>query len=167
MTRQVLANAPGRGQERYALSAGTVGADRAGVVLLEVVLAIVLFFGGALVILCGLQASLRTAERVRLEAEAADLAVSLLSEVQMGFVELTDDGPNDYEDEELVGWTWEIVASPVDETPEAPPLLRVELIVRYEPAQYAFRLVHLMPEQQQPEEGSEAVPLESAERGLR
>jgi len=117
-----------------------------GVVLLEVVLALSLFFAAALVILAAVNSSLRTAQRVQMEAQASDLAVTLLSEVQMGLVPLTNDGPNEYEEEALVGWTWEIVVTPEDEQPDPmiAPLLAVEVIIRNDFAGLDFRLVQLM-----------------------
>ena len=126
------------------------GRRRDGAVLLEVVLALILFFGASLVLLSALNASLRTAQRVSLEAQAADLAVTLMSEIQMGLVAPSDDGPNDYgeEDESLAGWTWEIVTDPVeDEAPELelPQLLEVEIIIRNDAEHYAYRLAQLMP----------------------
>lgn len=122
----------------------------AGVVLLEVVLSLALFFGAALVVLAGLSASLRTAQRVQVEAEAADLAVTLLSEIQMGLVPLVDDGPNDYEYEELAGWSWEITAERFDEVvtePVLPEFFRVQIAVRHAPSGYTYRLTQLMSEE--------------------
>ena len=123
---------------------------RAGVVLLEVVLALTLFSGTALIILGGLNASLRTAQRVQTDAAATDLAVTLLSEVQMGFVPLVDDGPNDYEDEALVDWTWEIVTESFEEDSQElvlPEFLHVTVIVRHRPSGYTYRLTQLMSEE--------------------
>ena len=48
--------------------------------LLEVVLALVLFVGAATVLTSGLSSSLDSVERLRLNAHAADYAVSVLSE---------------------------------------------------------------------------------------
>jgi len=116
-------------------------------VLLEVVLALALFFGAALVVLAGLNSSLRTAQRVRLEAEAADLAVTLLSEIQMGLVPPDDDGPNEYEYEGLADWTWEIVTQPFEEgliEVALPEFLHVEIVIRHLPSGYTYRLAQLM-----------------------
>ena len=137
----------------------------AGVVLLEVVLALALFFGAALVVLAGLNASLRTAQRVRLEAEAADLAVTLLSEIQMGLVPPADDGPNEYEYEGLADWTWELVTQPFDEglTEVAlPEFLHVEIVIRHVPSGYTYRLGQLISSelQEPPPEEAEPAPQE-------
>src|SRR5687767_5719919 len=52
-----------------------------GAVLLEVLLALALFCGAAGVIMGSLTSSVRAVDRLRLEAQAADLAVTTLSEI--------------------------------------------------------------------------------------
>lgn len=145
MTRLARQAKPERGAAVHAPSADRLRAGR-GLVLVEVVLAVTLFFCGALVVLTGLSASLQTAIRVRTEADAADLAVTLLSEIQMGLLPLVDDGPNEYEEEELAHWTWEIVTSDVETRTEAPPLVRVEILIRNAREDCTYRLVQLFPE---------------------
>jgi hypothetical protein len=66
------------------------------VVLLEVVIALALFFGAAVVVLVGLHSSVVAARKLRLEARGADLAVTLLSELQMGQLAVEDAGPDAY-----------------------------------------------------------------------
>jgi hypothetical protein len=119
-------------------------------VLLEVVLAMAIFFAAALVILAGLSASVRGLQRVQLEAQAQDLAVSLLSEVEMGLVPLTSDGPTDYDEPELAGWSWEVAVEPYEEPQiglELPEFRRVEVIVRHESG-YKASLSTLMTDEQ-------------------
>lgn len=123
-----------------------------GVILLEVVLALTLFFTGSLVVLAGLNASLRTAQRVQLEAQASDLAVTLVSEIQMGLYDPVDDGPYEYEEEALAGWTWEIDSEPFEEISyeiELPEFFHVEIIIRYEPSNYVYRLTQLLPAEEE------------------
>ena len=136
---------------------------RRGVVLLEVVLSLALFFMASLVVLAGLNAALRTAQRVQLTAEASDLAVSLLSEVHMGLVPPLDDGPNVYEDERLVDWTWEIATERVEETLalDLPELVRVEVIIRHAPSGYVYRIGELVTD----EPLDEQVPVEEMPYG--
>jgi len=134
---------------------------RRAAVLMEVVLALVLFFGGSLIVLAGLNSSLRLAQRTKLEAEAADLAVTLLSEIQMGLLAPSDDGPNAFEDDEdLADWTWEIYTETVEEDDpllELPEFLRVEIIISHTPSGYAHRLVQWMTEDEgMPPEGDQA-----------
>jgi hypothetical protein len=119
---------------------------RGGVVLLEVVLAMSLFFCAAMVILAGLSSSLSGMQRVQLEARAQDLAVTALSEVQMGLVPLNSDGPTEYDDPALAGWTRQIAVEPYQEQQlglELPAFQRVEVIVRYQPTGYATSLTIL------------------------
>ncbi len=121
--------------------------SRRGVVLLEVVLALALFVMAALVVLAGLNSALDTAQRVQREAEAADLAVSLLSEIQMGLLPPEDVGPEPYEDEAYADWTWEVYTEPYEELTaevELPEFTTVHVIVRHEPSGYTYRLVELM-----------------------
>jgi hypothetical protein len=130
---------------------------RKAVILLEVVLAMMLFFGGALVILAGLSSSLTGIQRVQIEAQATDLAVTLLSEVQMGVVQLVSDGPTGYEDPALAKWTWQIAVEPYEEQQlelELPEFQRVEVTIRHEPTGYANSLTILMTDEP-PDEGPE------------
>jgi len=113
-------------------------------VLLEVVLALAIFVGMAMAVLGGLSTSVRSARHVGLEARAADLAVTLLSEMELGLVAVEDAGPESYEDEALQDWTWEVVVSPL--TSELPDLdvTRVEVIIRNAPFGYTFRTYRLL-----------------------
>ncbi|MFB3894575.1 MAG: hypothetical protein ACE15C_21445 [Phycisphaerae bacterium] len=116
--------------------------------LLEVVLALALFFMSAAVIGGSVSTSLDAARRIRIDAQAADLAVTKLSELQMGLREVIDDGPNPYaEEEHLPDWTWQIATNPIDNTAvlQGPPLKRVEIIIRNTTGNYAYRLVHVLP----------------------
>src|SRR5204863_6368831 len=76
------------------------------VVLLEVVLALVLFATAAAIIGAGLSTSIQSVERLRLNAHAANLAVSVLSELQMGTKGFGKRGPQQFE-APFEGWTWE------------------------------------------------------------
>jgi len=119
---------------------------RAGVALLEVVLALSLFFGVAMVILAGLSACVRSASDIRLEAQAADLAVTLLSEIQLGAVEIEDAGPMAYEDEALEDWSWQLVVTPVVTTLAELDVTRLEIVITNTPHDYTHRLYHLLTE---------------------
>ena len=129
-------------------------------VLLEVVLAMAIFFAGAMVILAGLSASVRSIGRVKLDAQAQDLAVSLLSEVQMGLVPLVSDGPKEYDDPALAGWTWQIAVQPYDEPqPDLamPQFQTVEVTIRREVDRYATSLTAVMTEPQTDATGTGAM----------
>lgn len=62
-------------------------------VLLEVVLALALFIGAATVISAGISASVEAVHRVRLQTHAANLAISIMSELQIGARPLVAIGP--------------------------------------------------------------------------
>ena len=120
---------------------------RRGGILLEVVLAMVLFFSAGAVILAGLGSAIRGMEQLRLDAQAADLAITLMSRLQIGDLELTDAGPSDFEpiegpQQELDGWTWQVITSQMQDTIDAggPTGKLVQVIVRNEPKGYSYRL---------------------------
>ena len=120
----------------------------AGSVLLEVVLAIVLFAAGAAVIGIGLKASMDGAERLRLSTHAGNLAVTVISELQMGLRSLADTGPEAF-GPPFEGWVWEVAALPWGERqaetiPTSPTSMRVEVIVRYEPEAFVHRLAQVI-----------------------
>ncbi len=123
---------------------------RSGVALLEVVLGLALFFGVAMAILAGLSACVRSAHDMRLEAQAADLAITLLSEIQLGAVGIEDAGPMAYEDETLKDWTWQIVVTPVVGNLTELDLTRVEIAIHNTPRGYTHRLYHLVAESAAP-----------------
>jgi hypothetical protein len=78
-------------------SRGRAPCPVAGSVLLEVVLALALFVGAATVITAGIQASIQAVDRVRLQNHAANLAISLMSELQMHARPLVAIGPESFE----------------------------------------------------------------------
>src|SRR5687767_15127637 len=115
-----------------------------GSVLLEVVLAIVLFAAAAAIIGAGLKTAIDGAERLRLNTHAADLAVTVLSELQIGIRSLADTGPEAF-GPPFEGWTWELAVVPWgDEERRAAPLTSVEVIVRYEPSEFTHRLAQVI-----------------------
>jgi len=119
---------------------------RGGAILMEVVLALTLLVVTGTIIFSGLSASFGALDVVRMRAQAADLAVSKLSEIQMGQLELADDGPNEFEDENLADWTWRITTEPMeDDSLSGAPLRRVEVIIAHTGRNLVYRLVQLMP----------------------
>jgi type II secretory pathway pseudopilin PulG len=115
-----------------------------GSVLLEVVLAVVLFAAAATVIGVGLKASMDSSERLRMSAHAGNLAITVASELQMGMRSLADTGPEAF-GPPFEGWVWEIAAVPWNETEgTANNLVQVEVIVRHEPTGFAHRFAEVM-----------------------
>jgi hypothetical protein len=121
---------------------------------MEILFALALFVAAGTVILGGLSASITSAGRARMEGRAADLAVTLLSELQMGLRDVVDEGPVGYEDETLEDWTWRVITEPVDRIHQGGELVRVEIVIRYAPENYVHRLRHLLPK---PDAGDGAV----------
>ena len=113
-------------------------------VLLEVVLALTVFVGMAMTVLAGLSASVHSARYLGLQTRAADLAVTLFSEMELGLVSAEDAGPEAYEDEALADWTWQVAVQPVSsELPEL-ELTSVEITIRHTPSGYTYTLCRML-----------------------
>ncbi len=118
-----------------------------GTILMEVILALGLFMVTGAVVCGAFSSSFRAVDNVRLQAEAADLAVTKLSEIQIGQLEPDNDGPNAYEEEDLEDWTWEIAAAPLEsDLMSDVRLLQVEIVITNTVRGTTYRLVQLMPE---------------------
>jgi type II secretion system protein I len=133
------------------------------VVLLEVVAALALFSAAAVVVLSAMGASVRAADGARLQAVAADLAVTRLSEIQMGLEPVQSDGPTEYEDAALAGWTWEVAVSDADTPADLPAMQFVEVIIRHAGKDLTYRLVDVLPAQR--EEGAALVMAKPGREG--
>lgn len=112
-------------------------------VLLEIVFAITLLTAAAGTILSAFDASIHSLGRLRLQGQASDLAVTLLSQVQMGDLPAADDGPNQYE-EPLEEWSWEIVAEDLPEPIEGAVMKKVRIIVSNTVEDYTYELAYLV-----------------------
>lgn len=108
-----------------------------GIALLEVVLALSLFVVGSGILSLSLRSVMQTNWRMDLQAQAANLATTRMSEIQMNPFGLAEEGPTPYE-EPLEDWTWQVLASPLEEAPE---MRRVEVIVTHAPSGIAERQV--------------------------
>jgi len=119
------------------------GEEKAAV-LLEVILALVLIAGAAAVIGGGLSASIDRVDRLKLNAHAMDLAVSVMSELQMGTKMLSADGPEAFE-APFEGWTWEVVSEVADEkVRDTGRTKKVEVIVRHEDPPVVHRVCQVI-----------------------
>src|SRR5437867_870969 len=115
-----------------------------GVVLLEVVLALVLFATAAMIIGAGLSSSIESVERLRLNAHAANLAVSVLSEMQMGTKDFGKNGPQKFE-APFEGWTWEALAVADEQSAKETGLTRkVEVVIRHQESGIVHRLCQII-----------------------
>ncbi len=129
------------------------GRAQRGAILLEVVLSMAIFVTMAGVILTGVRNSVLTMHRLGFEARARNLAVTALSEVQMGQLPLQDDGPNSYEDESLAEWTWQVVVSEPEIGGQVLALKRVEIVIANTDTDYTYRLGQLLRDEE-PEAGA-------------
>jgi hypothetical protein len=137
----------GMGRGRSAAAAGLSGArkERRGSVLLEVVLALALFVAAATVITAGINASVQAVERVRLQNHAANLAISLMSELQMHARPIAPFGPESFEPP-FRDWLYRIALEQGQEnTGEREGLQPVEVIVWNPEERITHRLTQLFP----------------------
>jgi type II secretory pathway pseudopilin PulG len=117
---------------------------RCGAILLEVVLALVLLAFAASVIGGGLHTAISSVERLKLNAHAADLAVSVISELQLGTKSLGQEGPQRF-DWPFEFWTWEAFASSGDEPGKDTGRTRkVEVVIRYDDPPITHRLAQVI-----------------------
>ena len=116
----------------------------AGAVLLEVVLALVLFAAAATIIGAGIHAAIDGVERQKLNAHAVNLAASVIAEIQMGLRTLESVGPEPFESP-FDHWSWQLVLEPTEtEAGEASDLTRVEVIVRHDQPPLVHRLTQVL-----------------------
>jgi hypothetical protein len=113
-------------------------------VLLEVVLALVLFAAAATIIGAGLNASLDGLERLRLNTHAANLAVSVVSELQMGIKTAGVEGAQPFL-APYEGWTWEVSAGPAGAgQSDSSRLRKVEVAIRHGEPPIVYRLSQML-----------------------
>jgi len=118
-------------------------------VLLEVIFAIGLFAAAAGVVIGSFAASIKATRLLRVQAQAVDRAVTLLSEMQMGLVPPVDDGPTDYDEPEQ-DWSWQVVTSELDaESLDAPTMTQVQILITYKPEGFTYSLFHVVPSDDQ------------------
>ena len=80
---------------------------KSGVVLFEVILALVLFSFAAIIIANSFSSSLRSVDRMRNDLDASNLAISTLSEIELGIKPIETSPPTEFE-EPFEKWTWQI-----------------------------------------------------------
>ena len=115
-----------------------------GSVLLEVVLALTLFATAAVIIGGGLNASVNSAERLRQQAHAADLAITVMSELQMGVRSPAQPGPEAFP-APFTNWTWEVVSTPIEAAPESQQFATIEVVIRLTESGLVYRLGQILP----------------------
>jgi len=122
-----------------------IGQRERGAILLEIVIGIGLFVLTAAFVLTGLNASVRATRSAHLDADAADLCVSVLSHIQMGEVAMVSDGPWPFDEPVSPDWTWEVVVNDVTDDPlQLTQLRQVEVTIRHANENVTQRLTQLM-----------------------
>lgn len=130
------------------LNAGFRSSHCEGGGLLEVLMALVLVVGAFSVITGGLQSAVDSVERMRNSVHGQNLAVSLLSQIQMGLVE-AEDVEGAYFEAPFEEWSYDIETEEMQaETigfysgsgPSIPEMLRVDVAI-YRPD---GRIIHRM-----------------------
>lgn len=113
-------------------------------VLLEVVLAMSLFFMTTAFVLTGLNTSMQAVHNAKLDANAANLAVTVLSQVQMGLIPMVDTGPEAFDQVDREAWTWQIVVTPLQDRQDLPQLKQIEIIIRNDQQNFTIRESQMM-----------------------
>lgn len=112
----------------------------AGAVLLEVVLALVLFVAAATVIAGAVNASLEGVQRQKLSLHAVNLAMTVLAELQIGLRSVEGGSPQPFA-APFEHWTWQLSATTQEERGQARTgLTLVEVVVRHDDPPFVHRL---------------------------
>ncbi len=121
---------------------------RYGIVLLEVVLSLSIFFIAAAIIFGGMSASTKAVQTIRTRMHATDLAVTKISELKMGLIQpvSTDLETFDSQSDRLKDWQWRIDASSAEATGNSTPLTRVTVTIVQTVLDKEYQLTTLMPE---------------------
>jgi hypothetical protein len=125
-----------------------------GSVLLEVVLALVLFVAAATVVSSALQSAIDGEERLRLGVHADNLAASVVAELETGLRSPAALGPTPFQ-APFTNWTWQIVP-PNGDTPGSPH----EIIIRHADPELVRRLAQVILTPSRSVTDAEAVPAE-------
>jgi type II secretory pathway pseudopilin PulG len=142
-----------------------IRSSKRGAVLLEVVLALTLFAAAAAVIGAAVHAAITGIERQKLEAHAANLAITVLSEIQMGVRTVESLGPDTFESP-FEEWSWQLVLTGTEnEAGESSDLTRVEVVVRHDEPVFVHRLTQVLklPKKPQISAGGTSLPGGSAQ----
>ncbi len=113
-------------------------------VLLEVLLALILFAAAAAIVTTSFNSSMTSLERQKLGLQALNLAASVLAEVQLGILPANSDSSRPFEPP-FADWTWESVTTPTDDAGGTPTdLTRIEVIVRHQKSPTVQRLAQVV-----------------------
>ena len=112
--------------------------------LLEVLLALVLFVAAAAIITASMNASMEGLERLKLNTHAGNLAASVLAELQLG-IRVADANGEQMFEKPFEEWTWELTRTSAEtESGEASGLTQIEVIIRRKNPDLVYRLAQLL-----------------------
>ncbi len=124
---------------------------RSGLILMEVILALSLFVVAGAVATSAMNSSIDAVRRLRMRTQAADLAVTKLSELlidlRVGAAVLEDEGPEPFDDEQLAEWTWQIDVEEVEDEVESnrPVLMQLKVTIAHTDQPIVYRIVQWVP----------------------
>ena len=115
-----------------------------GAVLLEVLLALILFAAAAAVATTAFNASITSLERQTLGSQALNLAATVLAEVQLGIRPANSESSRPIEPP-FEDWTWETALTPTETLSGGlTGLTRVEVIIRHQKSSTVQRLAQVV-----------------------
>lgn len=115
-----------------------------GAVLFEVVLALVLFTFSVTIISSSFSASMRTVDRMRMELDEANLAISTLAEIELGLKPMESAPPTEFEPP-FEKWSWQVeVTKPSEDLDMGDGLSLVEVIIQSEEFGRETRLARMI-----------------------
>lgn len=118
--------------------------SNSGAVLLEVVLALVLFVVAAAIVGSGINASVNSVERLKAQTHASDLAVTVLSEIQLGTRPAASLGPEPFA-EPFTNWTCQTTVTLLGDGTSANSTAQVEIAIRKLDSPLVHRLSQIVP----------------------
>ena len=111
--------------------------------LLDVVVALAIFMMAAAVVVAGMNASVRSAERLGHSLTAENLAVTLVSEMAVGMRPVASEGPEPFE-QPFEDWQWEIEIIPMPDGQATSGLRNVQVRVTHAQRDIAYRINQFM-----------------------
>jgi len=121
-----------------------------GAVLFEVVLALVLFTFSVTIISSSFSASMRSVDRMRMELDEANLAISTLAEIELGLKPMESAPPTEFE-QPFEKWSWQVeVTEPSEDLDMGGGLSLVEVIIQSEEFGRETRLARMIRGQSPP-----------------
>ena len=113
-------------------------------VLLEVLLALILFVAAAAVVTLAFNSSVESLQRQKLSSQALNLAASVLAEIQLGIRPAALDSARPLESP-FQDWTWETALTPTETVGGGlTGLTRIEVVIRHQKSSTVQRLAQVV-----------------------